>query len=593
MPQIPSANPAIGTGQEDLISRLLKEKKIAREYQERRHEAFDEIYMLYRNKVQTNRLTQRQAVNIPLMKETIKTLLSKIDDVPEVDWKELGGDEYKELILQEIWNRYAEDKNFEGIDIQDKKTVLLYGRAFKKLNWTGQEVTCQALDVYDVVIDPLVDPLDIETARFLIHQNLFRTLREILADARYSTEGKDKLKTWAMSDSGMIQSSKNREEWEKKMERVKAMGVDSSDFPLFAAGDVIVNLTEHYTQIWNTKDKAFERRVVVYADDQTELLNETLEDLIGVDFYPFISWSEDIETSDFWSDGVADLVRVPNKLINIWFSQHVENRALQNFQMHWYDATVQGYVPQTYEPGPGRLLPAPGNPKDVIMPVEINGLEETMTSIDFIIKMVERGTSATAIEKGTAEKKQITLGEVETLVGKAMERTLMMAKFYRRSWKEFAMKWYRLLEANMQKSLTVYKVSSKGKIWPKTIVPADWKSPAGFMAFVRSSSEQEEDTTKAIQRFQFLLSQFPQNKALRAVAQKRMLKAVDLTPEELRQIEDEEKQNQLLLDQQMLLGLSGQSPRGQPSLPGQASSPSLPMTAPLSAPLTPQPQALT
>ena len=72
-----------------LMEKLLKEKKIAYEFAERRFDDWNENYELFRNKVKTNRLTQRQAVNIPLMKETIKTILSKVDDPPVVDWKEL------------------------------------------------------------------------------------------------------------------------------------------------------------------------------------------------------------------------------------------------------------------------------------------------------------------------------------------------------------------------------------------------------------------------------------------------------------------------------------------------------------------------
>lgn len=542
--------PSIEALGDDLLAKLLREKKIAREFQERRHADWNENYELYRNKVKTNRLTQRQAVNIPLMKETVKTLLSKIDDPPTIDWKEQGGNELKEVILQELWNHAYEEGNFEGVDLQDKKSVLLYGRAFKKLNIKDGEVSISALDVFDVVVDPMTDPLDIETARFILHQNIFKPVREILADDRYSTEGKQSLKIWLTSTAGIVQSSKNKEEYEKKLERLKSMGVDSDDFPLFAGGDVVVNLTEHYTKVWDSKSKRFVRRVCVYADDHTLLLDETLMDLIGVDFFPFVTWGEDIETTDIWSDGPADLVRTPNKVINIWFSQMAENRTLRNFQMHWYDATKEGYKPQTYEPGPGRMLPAPGNPSETIAPVDISGLDETMQSIDFIIKLVERGTSATAIEKGVSERSQITLGEVQTLVGKAMERTLAMAKLYRRAWQELAMKWYGLLDANASKAKTLYKQGKNGRLWPKKVFPVDWKSKEGFRAFARSSSEQDEEKTKSVQRFQFLLQQFPQNTALRRIAQKRMLEVADLTAEEVREVSEEEKRQQELADEQ-------------------------------------------
>src|SRR3990167_10795145 len=99
----------------DLVSKLTKEKEAARKYQERRHEEWNDNYELNRNKVQTNRLTQRQAVTIPLMKETNKTLLSKIDDPPEIEWKELSGRKEKEIVLQERWNYDYDRLGLESI----------------------------------------------------------------------------------------------------------------------------------------------------------------------------------------------------------------------------------------------------------------------------------------------------------------------------------------------------------------------------------------------------------------------------------------------------------------------------------------------
>lgn len=528
---------------DELVVRLTKEKEVARKFQNRRHDDWNENYELYRNKVKLNRLTQRQAVNIPLMKETIKTLLSKIDDAPSVDWKEQSGDLEKQLIMQEKWNNDYDALNFEGVDMQDKKTVLLYGRGFKKLNWLKNNFAVNNLDIFDGVIDPLTDPLDIETARFFIHQNIFKTARQILADPRYSNAAKKELKQYLLTADAIIQSSDNEQELKEKQERMEAMGVDQSEFNKWAAGDTVLNLCEHYSQVWDKKKKKFEWRVYVYADDKVLLLEDSLQNLMGIEFLPFVTWGEDIETQDIWSDGPADLVRVPNKVLNVWFSQMIENRTLKNFQMHWYDATQQGYSPQTYEPGPGRMLPAPGNPKDVIMPVEISGLDETINQIGFLIKLVESGTAATATEKGEVQPERTTLGEVELAVGKAMERTMSLAKFYRRSWFEFATKWYRIREANEGRNSksTLYKVSSSGKLWPKDVYGRDWKSKAGYKAIVRSSSELENEKIKGLQQFMFLKGQFPDNLALAKIAQKRMLELVDFTPDEIREVEDFEK----------------------------------------------------
>ena len=527
----------------DLMEKLTKEKETGRKLQEHKHIDWEDNFELYRNKVKTNRLTQRQAVNIPLMKETIKTLLSRIDDAPNIEWKELSGDQIKELIYQEVWNQQVKDNNMELIDVLDKKNVLLYGFSVKKLNIDTEGVSISVLDAYDTFFDPLMNPWDIESARFITHQNIFRSLREILADDKYSKEGKEHLKIWSDTGLGIVQGQKAKEDWEKKMERIKAMGVEHADFALYPAGDRLVNLTEHFTNTWNSKKKKFERRVVVYSDNTIELYNETLEECLGVDFWPFTKWSEDPENNDQYPDSVADLVRVPNKVLNVWFSQLIENRTLKNFQMHWF-LPSKGYTPQTYTPGPGMMLPAPpgDDVNKVIKPVEISGLDDTLQAISALTQIVERGSGATAIEKGQGEQGQQTLGEVQILVGKANERATAMAKFYRLAWYELAYKWDKLMHANAPKFVKLYKQGRSGKLYPKRVFTGDWKSEIGYEPMVRSTSEQEIESTKTIQKFQFVMSQFPNNPALRKIAQKRELEILDLTPEELRQVEEAEEQ---------------------------------------------------
>lgn len=528
-----------------LMEKLFAEKEAGRKLQVHKHEDWNDNYELYRNKVKTNRLTQRQAVNIPLMKETIKTLLSRIDDAPNVEWKEMSGDEQKELIYQAIWNQQVKDNNMELVDVLDKKNVLLYGFSVKKLNIGEQGIDVSVLDAYDIFIDPLVNPWDIESARFLTHQNIFKSIRQILADDRYTKEGKDQLKIWADSSPGITQGAKNKEDWEKKMERLQSMGIQHSEFSLYAGGDRIINLTEHFYSQWDAKKNKFIKRVSVYADDYIELYNETLDDCIGVDFWPFVMWAEDPETNDVYPDSVADLVRTPNKVLNVWFSQLIENRTLKNFQMHWF-LPMQGYTPQTYTPGPGMMLPAPPGEdiSKVIKPVEISGLDDTLEAISALTNIVERGTGATAIEKGQGEQGTQTLGEVQILVGKANERATGMAKFYRLAWYELAWKWDKMMHANAPKFLKLFKQARSGKLYPKRVFAGDWKSEAGYEPMVRSTSEQETETTKSIQKFQFVMSQFPNNVALRKIAQKRELEMLDLTPEELRQIEEAEDQAQ-------------------------------------------------
>lgn len=573
------------------MTKLLNEKKSAREFQLRKHADWNDNYELYRNKVKTNRLTQRQTVNIPLMKETIKTLISKVDDPPAVDWKELSGNQQKEIIYQQMWDDMFLQEDLELKDILDKKNVFLYGLSSKMLNLTEDGVCIDILDTWDIVYDPLMKALDVESARFIVRQNIFRTLREILADDRYEDDAKEQLKQWLDSPMGIVQSGKNKVEWERSMERLRSMGVMNEKFPVFAGGDVIVNLTEHYTSLWDTKDQKFVRHVVTYADDHIELYDDTLENCIGITEWPFDMWCDDPETNDVYPDGVADLVRTPNKILNIWFSQQVENRTLQNFQMHWYDATVQGYTPQTYEPGPGRMLPAPGDPNKTIMPVQVNGLDETFKAMDYITNIVERGTGATALEKGEPETGPQTLGEIQVLVGKATERAKTMSKFYKASWYRTSVKWDKIMQANGDSfpKKTMYKTGPDGKIYPKVIYPADWKSEAGYQPKVASSSEQEADDIKAIQKFGVVAAQFPNNMALKKIMQQRELKLLDLSPAELQEVQDAEDQAMAAAATAATAPTDSGVPNALPDAPSAPASPA----APAGPDLSPELQQLT
>lgn len=527
----------------DLDSQMMKliaEKKSAIAYQKRKHDEWNENYELYRGRTRTNRLTQRQSVTIPLMKETIKTALSRIDDPPDTTWSEKSGDETKKIMFQEMWNKMYRDTKLEAVDILDKKNVLIYGLSTKLLNLGDDYATISVLDPFDVLYDPIMNPLHIETARYIIHQNIYRSLREILADDRYSEEGKNALKSWAATDVGIAQSAQNQIEQVKRDARLRSMGVDSQYFARFAGGETIVNLSAHYTNEWNSDKKMFERKVIVQAQDHMELSNDLLIDCVGIEDWPFEYWTEDIETIDIYPDSVADLVRTPNKIINIWFSQLVENRTLRNFQMHWYDATVQGYQPQTYEPGQGRMLPAPGDPNKTIMPVDISGLDETMDAINFLTGIVERGSGVTAIDKGSKPEGQATLGEIQLLVGNAQERAVSMRTFYQMSWYATAVKWEKMMLANEWPTITLYKTGASGKVYSKKISSKDWKSEAGYEPKLSSTSEHEESTVKTIQKWLFIKSQFPNNQALAKIAQRRELDLVDVSPQEMQEIQDEE-----------------------------------------------------
>lgn len=59
-----------------------------------------ENYQLYRDTVITNRLTQRQRVNVPLMKATIRTLLSRAAEPADLEFEDYDNDGTRELLIK-------------------------------------------------------------------------------------------------------------------------------------------------------------------------------------------------------------------------------------------------------------------------------------------------------------------------------------------------------------------------------------------------------------------------------------------------------------------------------------------------------------
>ena len=72
-----------------------------RRFRERRHQQFTVNYTLYRDTVIVNRLTQRQSVNVPYMKKTIKTYLTQTNWPVDNYYENQANDKQAELFPME------------------------------------------------------------------------------------------------------------------------------------------------------------------------------------------------------------------------------------------------------------------------------------------------------------------------------------------------------------------------------------------------------------------------------------------------------------------------------------------------------------
>lgn len=529
------------TYSEDIIAvRVQKYCEGAKSYQERRHPDWRETYSLYRDKVQTNRLTQRQSVNVPLMKETIRTLLSKTDEFPDLYFESLGNDKQKEIFLNEYWKWWLNADNFEIKDIVDKKQEGLYGRSTMKLNLLDGRPASEVLEPYDWVVDRYADPSDLDgTAMYQAHLNIFRSISQVEANPLYNKEAVSRLKVFYAQAMGLARSEENIKQLMARNERMQDMGLWDIENP--SLGETFVNLTEHYIKLWNEERKKLVIYIRVTADNEV-LVMKPLEDLLSINFYPFVSWADDVEKTDVYSDGIGDIVRTPNKILNSWFSQLVENRTLRNYGMTFYDATAsEKWIPQTYEAVPWGWYPTAGDPNKTTKRVEIPELSESLDEMQFVIGMVEKATASTATEKGVREEGDATLGQIKLMLQSSNERITSVAKFYRVARRQFGEKWYKFLLANEKwiEPVELYKKSHKGNYFKEVVSPTDWKDEAGYICKVVSSSERNQKNIEEVQKLQAVTGMFPENVPLKRIMKKKALDLIEgLSQEEIDEVLD-------------------------------------------------------
>src|SRR3972149_356815 len=562
------------------LQMLLNNKEAGFNYRERREESWRENYELYRDHVTINRLTQRQSVNLPLMKTTLRTLLKDVDDMPVIVFENLDNDKEAEVFQNEYWKWTLERNNAEIQDIVDKKQDFFFGRTFDSWQVEDGAIRFDIEDPEDILVDRFMNPYDIDSSRFLIHTHIFVPLSSLKRNPDYDKKEVRKLEDYFKSQLGIIKAKDNENTLQEKNKKMADMGVSDIEDPVL--GETYVELTIHYVFREGEKinGKILPEQIFVYveAEEQTILMKKPQEEIIGVtkdhywrNHFRYNTWGDDIDKQDFWTDGIADIVRVPNKVLNSWFSQLVENRTLRNFGMHYYDSSLKadGFIPSTFNPVPWGWYPVPGKPQDVLQKVDIPDLSESLDEMAYVTTMIEKATGATATQQGVETKAQTTLGEVQLAQGEAKARTQGMSKFYTDAWKQRATKFLKLIEAASDR-LDAVKIYHQGKntdnVFEREISPKDWMTKAGYRVKVWSQDEKKANDTDSLNKGIAVLQLMPGNPKLLEVIQRKGLELADLKPDEITAIMQFEEQRNMMIAQGLIAppmqsGTGGKQPQ--------------------------------
>lgn len=574
------------TPYQDTIDKLTVNKETAFKHRRRRHFDWTDNYMLYRDKVMLNRLTQRQSVNIPLIKSSIKTLLKDVDDPPILYFANLENNDEAENAFNEHWKYSGQYNHLVMKDIVDKRQVMLFGRSFKMQNIVGGRHSWEIVDPQDILIDRYVDPSDIDSARYVIREHMYMPLSSLMNDPKLDNNAVRRIQAYLGTNAGLVKAQENQLDWVEKQRREASLGVIDAFMPIL--GETYVELNLWWFKEFDKKSKEDDMKFLITAEDMDLLYSARNEDCIGQtqDHYwashtPLSTWGDETERTDFWSDGVADTLRTLNKILNSWFSQMIENRTMRNFGMTYFNSSLaeEGFTPQTFEPVPWGWYPIPagqnGKLADQIMPVEIPDLKDTMEQINFIMQIAQQASAATTFQQGVQpEGQQVTLGEVQLLLQNAQQRVQAMGVYYTECWKDFGLKFAKLMEAagDMIDPLQIVKSGRlTKKKYAKMISPKDWYAKQGYKVEVLMKKDMENKTANDLQKLQYAKSLLPMNMALDKIQKRKSLEFADLEANEIEEVLKEDEQAHAQQPMLPQLGTGQQPPNGMnPAAPNVA-----------------------
>ena len=521
---------------------------------------WDQNYELYRDKVLVNRLTQRQSVNLPIMKTAIRTLLKDVDDMPVLYFENIDNDKEAEMYKNEYWKATVEHNRMDLQDIVDKKQVFLFGRTYDQWQIQDGWVTETIQDPYDILVQRYVNPFNIHSSRYLIHLHIFKPLASLDQNKDYDQVAVEDMKKWYATRMGLIKAADNQRLLVQKNQRMADMGVPDIHSPVL--GETYVELALHFIfreagEKWTDTETGKEyttdaEQIFLYveADSMRILMKKPLEVVIGQTsdhywrrHYPYVSWADDVERQDWYSDGIADIIRNPNIVMNSFYSTTVENRTLKNLNMHVFNSNIEGFQPQTWQPMAWGMygIPLPPNAqiKDVFQPMEVGNLDDTVRDIEFLQGIVDRASGATPTQQGVASPKKVTLGEVELNLNEAQQRIHGMSKFYTLAWKERGLMFLKLCEAAPEKlkDITIYK---KGKnsndVYSKEISPKDWQTPKGYAVKIWSQDEKNNADTDSLNKLNAVKANMPDNPKLTEIYDRKLLEFAGLKPDEINDV---------------------------------------------------------
>lgn len=459
--------------------------------------------MLYGKKPIT--LSKRSNIDLRLMKGFEDTLLAKVKNPPYVKFGPTEiADSLKAKKVTALWELESSptQQDWAFKDLLEKKLALPSGRAIKKIYSTGEPYKHyrDSVDHYDFLIDPLAGGYDIEKARYLGQDNIFKSKYDLKNNKTYNQKEVTKL----LESSNSNESDVTDNEYKEKQNRHAILGLSNSDYN--AQSDGLYRLLEWYTTIEGVR-----YYFLVSLSKKVIIKKRLLEDIVGIHeedgqpLWPFSSWAYYPDMFNFWSPSPMDIVRENFQIRNIVINQAIDNNEARNKPMKSYDPAIYKN-PELLEYQSDRLIPTADNkdPKAGLFIHPTESIYDPKALNDLLEDIAAKVTGVTPAMQASESNDQ----KVGIYFGNQQESANRMGLFdlsYSRSNSRDALLYLNNLKQNLDEDKAVKMIGENGVEWDVLC-----KEDLGeFDIEITGGSLQSQlDAMKAKQKNDFLNNQF-------------------------------------------------------------------------------------
>lgn len=483
-----------------ILKQCLKEYEAALKYRHPRIvESWHPNEELYYSKKQ-KKLKGRHNIQFGDMQGFVDTMLSKIDDIPQIKFQPTTEADFKKA--KKVTKQWELDSSplrgdWAFKDLLIKKLAILYGRGIAKYIPTSSNgiylSNLVLIDPYDFVIDPMAGGENIENASYMGHDNIFKSIYQLEGDENYDQKQIQKIKQ-------SLVAGENKDidnELKEKQTRLAALNLDTRQYKY--QGQEIVKFCESYTTYQGERYictfdlKTLEwMRVDKLKDVFTEIEDDTNEPL-----WPIDSWAPNPDAFEFWSPSPCDQVRDSYIAENILINQSFDNRQYRNFGMKMYDTDIIKN-PALLEPRWAGLVPA--TPKDGrsiqqgIYEFQYPSLDDTPILHNLIEQKVGKNSGITPGTQGLSENDK-KVGVFEGELAQAADRLGLSNRSYSRFWIRMGKRYINGLKQHATEEMVVKMIGENGVEWDK-IVKEDLNTKFDII-IVGSNAELQTDARKS------------------------------------------------------------------------------------------------